>query len=86
MQSTIQKWGNSQGIRLPKHVLEAAFGNEVLTGEPIEVELLVEENRITVTKAAPKRRRGIEELFSGYKGRYEAVDVDWGAPAGKEIW
>lgn len=85
MQSTIQKWGNSQGIRLPKHVLEAA-GIEVSTGDPIEVELSVEENRITITKAVSRSRRGIAELFSGYDGKYEVVDVDWGSPVGKEIW
>ena len=34
MTTTIQKWGNSQGIRLPKHILEALNWHE---GEKLDI-------------------------------------------------
>jgi len=34
----------------------------------------------------PKKHKSIEELFAGYKGEYEPVEIDWGKPVGREIW
>lgn len=31
-------------------------------------------------------RKSIQERFRGFTGEYEAEAVDWGTPAGKEIW
>lgn len=31
-------------------------------------------------------RRSIEDIFEGYEGEYTPIEVDWGAPKGKEIW
>lgn len=87
MQTTIQKWGNSQGIRLPKHILESAGLEIPATGEPVEVDVIAEEGKIMITKPLPRRkRRNIIELLAGYEGDYEASEADWGAPAGKEVW
>lgn len=77
----IQKWGNSQGIRLPKFILEEAClsGNE-------DIDILVENQQIVIRKARAKERKNIKELFAGYEGEYEPVEMDWGKPVGKEIW
>lgn len=85
MQSTIQKWGDSQGIQLPRQLLEAA-GIPVPADEPVAVEIAVENNRITISGTAPQKRRGIQELFSQYTGEYESFEMDWGSAEGKEIW
>ncbi|HXG90957.1 MAG TPA: AbrB/MazE/SpoVT family DNA-binding domain-containing protein [Blastocatellia bacterium] len=34
MMSKVQRWGNSQGLRLPKHVLESA---DIAVGDNVEV-------------------------------------------------
>ena len=81
MRTTIVKWGNSQGIRLPKHLLESA---EI--GEHDSLELIAENHSIIIKKTEPKARKSIQERFEGFTGTYEAEMADWGQPVGKEIW
>lgn len=75
----IQKWGNSQGIRIPKSILD-----ELGWKEGNEVKLSVENNMLVIERE--KKRRSIVELFEGYSGKYISDEVDWGEPVGKEIW
>ena len=84
MTTTIQKWGNSQGIRIPKILLDS-----VQWTENEQITILVENNRIIIEKAQDKptkKRKNIKELFADYKGEYEPIKIDWGEPEGKEIW
>ncbi len=32
-----------------------------------------------------EERKNIKQLFADYDGEYEPIDIDWGAPVGKEI-
>ena len=50
MVATIQKWGNSCGIRIPKAILE-----EALMGQNDEVNIITEENKLIIVKA---KKRG----------------------------
>ena len=79
MTTVIQKWGNSQGIRLPKYMMDIVKWNE---GE--EIEITAENGRIIIEKANP--RKTITELFADYQGEYTPEEIDWGEPAGGEIW
>lgn len=79
MTTTIQKWGNSQGIRIPKILLDA-----VHWGEDEEIVIQAEEGRLVLTKA--QGHKTIQELFEGFHGSYESCEVDWGVPAGEEVW
>ena len=79
MLSTIQKWGNSQGIRIPKVILDS-----VQWKENEEVALTAENGKIIIEKA--KKRKTIVELFEGYKGDYQPEEIDWGSPRGDEVW
>ena len=82
MLTKVQKWGNSQGLRLAKSVLEDAGMN---VGD--EVDVAVKDGVIVV---APARRiRGkyrLEDLVSGIPPDYEAGEEDWGEPVGREVW
>lgn len=80
MNATIQKWGNSQGIRLPKKILEYVNMSE---GE--EVEITTQDEAIIIKRAGGKRQT-IQELFEGYDGDYTPEEVDWGEPVGGEVW
>jgi len=80
MVATIQKWGNSQGVRLPK-----VFLDELNMREGNEVEILKQDDVIIIKNAAPKRKT-IQELFAGYEGDYTPEEIDWGKPVGNEIW
>ncbi len=79
MTTTVQKWGNSQGIRIPKVLLDTLnwSDNE-------ELILSADESRLVIEKA--NSRKNIKELFADFKGDYKPIDIDWGKPVGKEIW
>ncbi len=79
--ATIQKWGNSQGIRIPRYILDAVHFR---TDETVEIDVTAEGN--IVIKKAEYRKKSIEELFEGFEGEYKEKEVDWGEPVGDEIW
>jgi antitoxin MazE len=82
MVTKIQKWGNSQGLRLARHVLEEA---NLSTGDNVSV--TVENGVIIISPVKNVRGRyNLEELVSRIPEDYQAVEVDWGKPAGKEAW
>ena len=82
MLTTIQKWGNSQGVRLPKTILDKLF-----LRENDQVEIMAENSSIIIKKAIRKRRatKSLEELFSNYQGNYKCEEWDTGKPMGKEV-
>lgn len=81
MTTTIQKWGNSQGVRLPKYLLEA-----IKWQENEELDIKVEDGKIIIEKAKKSERKNIKELFADFDGQYTPDKIDWGKPVGKEIW
>ena len=80
MTTTIQKWGNSQGIRIPKTILDT-----VNWKEDEQIIIIVDNGKLIMQKAKGKRKN-IKELFEDYKEDYEPIEVDWGEPKGEEIW
>jgi len=80
MKAQIAKWGNSQGIRFPKAILQ-----DVGLSINDTVRMYVKEGKIIIEKAA--RHRSLEERaaeFGGELGPYN--EYDWGDPAGREVW
>jgi len=80
MTTNIQKWGNSQGLRIPKILLDTLNWTE---GQPIEIVLKEDE---IVLKSAKAKKKSIQELFADYQGDYQLSEMDWGEPEGKEVW
>jgi len=78
--ATIQKWGNSLGLRLPQP-LAAQLGLHAGSA----VELAVEDGRLTVTPRT-RPRMSLEELLGGIPEATQSAEVDWGAPVGREEW
>lgn len=82
MTTSIQKWGNSQGIRIPKYLLDAV---KMTTND--EIVIRAENDMLIIEKAAPTiTHKTIKELFVDYDGEYKPQEVDWGEQAGKEVW
>lgn len=82
MLAKIQKWGNSQGIRLTKNILTDA---QIEVGD--EVNLSVKNGVIIVVPAKKIRGRyKLENLVANIPENYQNNEVDWGDPVGKEIW
>ena len=78
--SKIQKWGNSQGIRIPKKMLETL---DLKVNDSISIE--EGENCLKIKKVEEKLSN-IEKLFLNYEGEYEKIDLDWDNEVGKESW
>jgi antitoxin MazE len=82
MVTKVQKWGNSQGLRLARRVLEDA---RISVGD--EVEVTVREGMILIVPA--RRVRGkvsLEQLLASIPRDYRTEELDWGPPTGKEAW
>ncbi len=87
MKTTLQRWGNSQGIRIPKSMVEK-LGLDL--GSEVEVEVSSGHNHITVTPAKDVRpirgRHRIEDLIAASSASAFDGGYDWGSPQGKEVW
>ena len=81
MTVNIQKWGNSQGIRIPKHMLE-----ELTWSDNETVDISVADGKIIIERVCRSDRKNIKELFDGFKGTYKPSELDWGKPSGREVW
>ncbi len=88
MYATVQKWGNSQGLRIPKTLLEA-----LNLRENDRVELTQSGDTITVRKAAATPHKTLEERLTAFYGvpveqipRTESPELDWGKSEGSEVW
>jgi antitoxin MazE len=82
MVTKIQKWGNSQGLRLARQVLEDAH---LAVGD--EVDVAARDGMIVI--ALVRRIRGkqsLEELVSKIPEDYKPKEIDWGKPFGREVW
>ena len=82
MTTMIQKWGNSQGVRIPKVILDS-----VNWSENEKIVIIVDNGKLVIEKAKEEhKRKHIKELFKDYKEDYTPVEIDWGKPEGDEIW
>ncbi len=82
MVTKVQSWGNSQGLRLNRQVLEEAH---ISVGD--EVDLVVQDGLIVISPARRVRGRvDLRDLIARIPRNYKPQEVDWGEPVGKEIW
>lgn len=82
MITKVQKWGNSQGLRFTKSILE-----EVQIGIGDEVDVLVEDGQIVIRPIYKVRGRyQLKDLVSKIPETYEAEELDWGKLRRREEW
>ena len=80
--SKVQKWGNSQGIRIPKNLLE---NSHIKIGE--EVTISANNGKIIVEPTYKIRGKyDIKDLISKMPEDYEVEEENWGIPSGREVW
>lgn len=81
MQVTIQKWGNSQGIRIPKAFLEAVglMENDCVSLERVD-------DSIVIKKVSSSKKLTLDDIFAGYEEDCECNEYEWGSPVGREVW
>ena len=75
------KWGNSQGLRFPRNLL-----NEAQTNVGDEVKVSIRKGQIIVEPVTKIRGRyDLKELVARMPENYRPGETDWGPPVGKEI-
>lgn len=80
MQARVQRWGNSQGLRLAKNVLQRA---NIEVGD--EVEVVADEEQILIKKVS-KKKFDLKEMVSRMPRDYKVKEESFGKPVGKEEW
>ena len=87
MQTTIVKWGNSHGIRIPKTFLQNI---QIKENDPVDV--ILENEKIIISKKKTKEHKTTRERLTEFYGpgfdkkRKPQKEIDWGSPVGKERW
>jgi len=86
MTTTLQAWGNSQGVRIPKALLEALH---LRKGMRLELELSPKKDAIIVKPSrgavSPRGMHRIEDLVSKMPRNYRAQEF-FGDASGGEVW
>ena len=80
MEVRLQKWGNSDGIRIPSTILKLL---DLKTNDLLD--LVEEDGRIIISKSRNKKI-SLEERFKNYNGENLAKEFSWDEPRGNEIW
>lgn len=80
MQTKVQKWGNSLGVRIPRGLAE-----EVGLGAGTEVSLTAKDGELVLRPSLPTRLR-LQDLLSGITPSNIHASVDTGDAVGAETF
>ena len=80
MKTTVQKWGNSYAVRIPKH-----FVKEVGLEYRTDIELTLEDGKLII-QPAKEETITLDELLGKVTKKNLHTAVDTGAPVGNEAW
>ena len=80
MQTKIQKWGNSLGLRIPK-----SFAAEARVDAGSTVDLSVEDGDLVV-KPVRRLRYELRDLLRSINSRNVHREIETGDPVGREAW
>ncbi len=80
METKIQKWGNSLGVRLPS---EVAKRGGFVARSVVRVQKYAGKD---IIENLPKPRLTIKDLVAKITDENKHEAVDWGEPRGQEVW
>lgn len=82
MITKVQKWGNSQGVRLSRELLSDA---DIEVGDQVDVTVC--DGALVVTPVRRVRGRvDLVQLVREVPADYDPGEADWGPPTGREVW
>jgi len=92
MISTLQRWGNSNAIRIPKKI---SVLMDLKDNDPIE--MMVDNGILTVKKVIGKMPQSLKQLYENFYGKdmeeilkdnliERSEEILWGDPVGDEEW
>lgn len=77
-QVAVRPWGNSQGIRIPKNILEKL---NISVSDTLQI--CIENDAIVLKKVF--KHKTFEERVAEYDGEISICNFDWGDPVGREM-
>lgn len=80
MITTIRKWGNSLGVRIPK-----AIAHDAHVEEGMAVDIIQSEGRLILNPVTSKDYR-LSDLLKKVTKKNLHTEVDMGAAQGSEVW
>ena len=80
MQVQVKRWGNSQGIRITREILQAA-------GISMDEWLDIKVSDGVIMLSRTFRHKTLEERAAEFDGKLMLDgEYDWGEPVGREVW
>ena len=87
MTTTLQRWGNSQGVRIPKDMVETLG---LVIGSDLAIELSEDRYHIAIVpvhdERPVRRRHRIKDLVAASSAGAFKGEFTWGQPQGREVW
>ena len=80
MTATVQKWGNSLALRIPRTV-----ARDIRLQQGSLVEISASNGNLLVSPTG-RRKRGLARLLVGVTRSNLHSAVDWGDRVGREVW
>lgn len=80
MRVVVRKWGNSAAVRIPAAVMEAAH---LALDEAVEVR---EQSGHIVIEPIERKEYDLKELVEKITPENRHEELDFGGPAGQEVW
>ena len=80
MTVTISKWGNSQGFRVPKDILDKL---NLAVGDLVNISQ--KDNKLIIEPAKKEKKYSIDELVKKLPKGYKASE-EFSSKSGSEIW
>jgi antitoxin MazE len=77
VKTSLDRWGNSLGVRLPKAIAESAALRE---GDSVEISF--EDSAVIIRRAKPQYT--LEELVAGITPENRHAEAGWGPAVGRE--
>ena len=79
MRTTIQRWGNSLAVRIPK-----PFAAQTELTENSQVDISLDGDRIVLSPAAKEWK--LDDLLGAMTARNTHKEISWGERTGTESW
>lgn len=79
MQTKVQKWGNSLGVRIPR-----SFAAETQVAAGCTVDISVERGSLRIQPV--RHRYSLKDLLKKVSPRNLHQEIRWGRPVGREVW
>ncbi|MGG5255259.1 AbrB/MazE/SpoVT family DNA-binding domain-containing protein [Neobacillus sp. SM06] len=80
--TTIQKWGNSLAVRIPKEIAERV---RMQQGSEIEIRVSANDEAITLTPKKQQKKYSLDELLAKCKPEYRHKEIDLGTEGNELI-